>query len=532
MMSFLRRTPIHPLLFLSFPVLFMLSVNVDQVEIDVLWRPLLTSLALGGILWALAAIVLRKSLASAFVVSGTAVLFFSYGHLYAALRGFGEVGAALGRHRFLLPLWLLLFVGFLWWLRTRRDLLGWTSALNLVGLLLVLMPLLQVGTYMLRSRRAEARHTVELLDPATGEPIALPDPAVKPDVYFLVFDAYGREDVLLSLFDIDNSEFIAGLEDRGFYVAVCSQSNYAQSELSLASTLNMAYLEDLGDRFVPDSDDKSPLRPFIKQSLVRALLEGMGYQTVAFETGYGFSELKTADRYFAPRGTALGPLSLSGGLSGFEVLLLRSSGGLILLDASKSLPRYLVPDVDHEIREHRRRVLLALETLEGPEQFEGPTFVFGHIVSPHRPFLFGPGGQAVVEPERPPVDDDEEVRFRWYRRGYTDQIAYLNDRILAIVDALLAEEEVDPIIILQSDHGPEEGGSRDRMRILNAYRLPPPAQASLYSDITPVNSFRVLLNGAFGADLPLLPDQSLFSTYNRPYDFRVIRDRGCVLEKQ
>jgi len=50
------------------------------------------------------------------------------------------------------------------------------------------------------------------------------------------------------------------------------------------------------------------------------------------------------------------------------------------------------------------------------------------------------------------------------------------------------------------------------MPILNAYALPgvDPAQA-LYPSISPVNSFRVVLNRYFGTDLPLLEDRSYFA---------------------
>jgi len=49
----------------------------------------------------------------------------------------------------------------------------------------------------------------------------------------------------------------------------------------------------------------------------------------------------------------------------------------------------------------------------------------------------------------------------------------------------------------------------EKLAILNAYHLPgvSPEAAGLYPAITPVNSFRVVLNVLFGADLPLLPDR-------------------------
>jgi tRNA(Ile)-lysidine synthase TilS/MesJ len=52
-------------------------------------------------------------------------------------------------------------------------------------------------------------------------------------------DAYGRSDVLKDLYDIDNNDFIRYLKEKNFYVAEDSHSNYNQTRLSLASSLNM-----------------------------------------------------------------------------------------------------------------------------------------------------------------------------------------------------------------------------------------------------------------------------------------------------
>ena len=48
----------------------------------------------------------------------------------------------------------------------------------------------------------------------------------------------------------------------------------------------------------------------------------------------------------------------------------------------------------------------------------------------------------------------------------------------------------------------------NRYEILNAYYLPGDGAESLYPTITPVNSFRVILDKYFGENFPLLPDVS------------------------
>jgi hypothetical protein len=57
------------------------------------------------------------------------------------------------------------------------------------------------------------------------------------------------------------------------------------------------------------------------------------------------------------------------------------------------------------------------------------------------------------------------------------------------------------------------------MTILNAYYFPDKQYQGLHDRITPVNSFRVVLNTFFGAQIPLLEDRSFFSTWAEPYQF-------------
>jgi len=91
-----------------------------------------------------------------------------------------------------------------------------------------------------------------------------------------------------------------------------------------------------------------------------------------------------------------------------------------------------------------------------------------------------------------------------------------------VIDTILANSSQPPVIIIQGDHGP---GSRldwdspqrtclwERTPILNAYYLPEGRDSLLYPSISPVNSFRVVLNSYFGTNLPLLPDDTYFTSH-------------------
>jgi hypothetical protein len=70
--------------------------------------------------------------------------------------------------------------------------------------------------------------------PSTGDKNL--DCSNRPDIYYIVLDAYGRQDVLADLYNLDNRPFLDYLEGKGFYVASESHSNYMQTVFSIPAS--------------------------------------------------------------------------------------------------------------------------------------------------------------------------------------------------------------------------------------------------------------------------------------------------------
>jgi hypothetical protein len=339
-----------------------------------------------------------------------------------------------------------------------------------------------------------------------------------PDVYYIILDGYGRQDVLARLYDLDNSAFLDGLRDLGFYVADQASSNYAQTSLSLASSLNMAYLDSVAQEVGQGTRDQGPIERLIRWNEVSRLFQGLGYLEIAFSTGYRRTELDNAPLFLRS------PQRAS---TGFESLLVDTSAILAIEDGAR-LFEWPFPWLGYQA--HRDEIRFTLDSLREVATMPGPKFVFAHIIAPHPPFVFNAAGDPFTPslPFRLQEGSDFLGTREEYVRGYSDQLTYISGEILRVVGDILDRSSTAPIIVLQADHGPgsrtnwrvpEETDFEERLSILNAYLLPDGGESLLYETISPVNTFRVIFNHYFGAEFELLPDEGYFSSPTLPYQF-------------
>ncbi len=492
--SVLRRIPFHTLLFASYSPIALLAVNLQEVEPAALARPLLACLALTA-----AALILARRLsgidwARAGLVVTIAVLgFFSYGHVYNALKLVELLGEPIGRHRYLAPMFAALVVVLMWAVGRVRRPGEATLLLNLVAVALVAVPSATIGGTLLRSAAAAPAAPAAALHPPDGSPL--------PDVYLIVLDTYMRSDAMFEEFGYDNEPFQRRLEAMGFFVARCGRSNYEYTQASLAAVLNMDYLPGLyailSERGLADRDAWY----LIRHSVVRQSLEDLGYRTIAFDSGYDWSRIVDGDLYL----TATRVSPLVGVITPFEALLLRSTAMSIWMDAARQASANRVDGVVYPFGRHIAQEEFILDQLPQVARLQGPKFVFAHLLMPHIPYVFAADGSIQQDPGFYAGPKAEPVNEAYRRSGYTGEVAYLNTRLLEFVEAALSAAEAPPVVILMGDHGLR---GENRLQAFGAYLVPPSARPLLSERVTPVNVFRAVFSGHFGADLELLPDLS------------------------
>lgn len=536
--------PLHPLAFALFPLLSLYAANSAEVRLADLLRPALVVLAATLALWAVFQAAARRSNGggrkAAVLVSAFLLLFFFYDGL---LRFVEPVVteilivlvptrvAHINPHRYLVPLWGAgAASAAVVCLRSRRGFQTLTTVLNAAGLVLVALPLFTIAA---RSAAA-ARHS----RPTTRTPLSAVRPVVPaktmdrpagrpavPDIYYIVLDAYGRQDVLRAFYGHDNEPFLRALEARGFFVARRARPNYAQTVLSLASSLNMTYLDRVARAQGGGAYDVSFLTQMINNSAVTAFLRARGYRFVAITNEYSPTRVANADVLLEGGPPPSGPR-----LTPFEGLLLDKTPFVALPRAQTAL-----------YDQHRDLVRAAFAHLSEVPRLPGPKFVYAHVFAPHPPFVFGSNGEPIT-PNRPfTVGDASDFARRTdatraqYRSGYVGQLQYVNRSVLAALDAIFARSARPPIVLLQGDHGPrmrmdwqslENTDPREAFANLNAFFLPDgKAGKVFYQDISPVNSFRLLFNHQFGARFARLPDRSYYSTLRKPFQFTDVTDQ-------
>jgi hypothetical protein len=492
------KAPWYPFTIAVYPALALLAYNISEVDAPAGLRSSLIVLAGVGLLYLFLRLLYRDWHAAAFASSILSVLFFAYGHVYDKV---ADEWTIPGQTAIQLGVWgFLAGLGLFWAGRGRTRVRGAALTLNIVSLGLVVYSL---GSVLVYSAPHVAASTAPVDDYAPIKTLTVPEGETPPDIYYIIIDSYGRSDLIQRAFDYDNSAFLNRLEELGFSVADCAQSNYNRTDVSMASSFNMDYLQNLDDDYLPGSTTRRTLWASVGHSTVRANLEAAGYKTVAFATGFAWSEIEDADVFITP------PPFWSQ-MTGFETLLIRTTPlrhfedlGWINLDA-----------IDGE--RYRERTELILNSMDDLAAMPGPKFVFIHIIQPHPPFIFAPDGSP-TDPA-PFLNEDDRYTFDSYTQGYQNQVAYITGQVQTAVETLLAESATPPIIILQGDHAPWLQTGVGKFLILNAYYLPGHSDLP-YDTMSPVNTFRLIFDTYFGTDYGLLPDTSYYSPIPNIYEF-------------
>ena len=499
---------LHSFIIGLYPFFSVLEFNWNEVYPSELAHGLPLGIGVASVLVVLW-LLLTSSLAKAGIgVSATYICVLGYGPAARLCRGdLDTPGSGLVDLHFspaeIFPLGVLalMLVG-VWFLLRRaapEQIRTWTGVLNLFALVLVVMT---TGSVVQKKLRESSLQFPEI---PMVETVHL-RPSF-PNVYYIILDGFARSDVLRDVYGMENPGFEEFLRERGFFVASNAVSNYFRTNYSLTSSLNMSFIEP---PLVPEDRPRmlfSYLRHRLQNNAVRLIFERAGYRTVSFETGYRSTEWRDNSEYH--------PLTSWNRVSATAESYLQIP-----------VLREMVSARLHSLHRERSERLFG-ELVPVPES-PGPRFVFVHVLAPHPPFVYQKDGSLYLSHKVFTLGDgDDYGGAADYIERYTAQVSYISKRMTEILDVILRSDP-GAFILVQADHGPgfqfnrediEATNLKERFSILSAYYFPDRDYSDLYPSISPVNSFRVVMNKLAGARIPLLADRSFFAEAGDPLSF-------------
>jgi hypothetical protein len=485
-----------PVLLAVFPLLSLFAQNQTDLEVSVLWWPLLGCLV-GAVVVQGVFLALTRDVAKSGVLASLVVFAFCY---YGVLTDRGP--------GLFLALWLVLTVLVLAVvLRTRLNF--WPVAI-VIALGAAAMAVPQVVTLSVyHARNPAPTATDPRLWPTPLEAPVVPAGTKLPDIYVIVPDDYARSDVLAQYFQYDNGEFIHQLESRGFVISEQDRSPYSDSESNIASLVNMDYLDAFATVLGATSEDVRAVQRVIEDNRAARLLAPLGYDYVHLDTDeVTFSGGNPDISPFAP------PDSFSS--LWLQQTVLRTIGGPL--------------GFDQEARDDRFRTAIRSEfsRLVSVPESGTPKFVVFHTLLPHDPYLYDSQGRPVTFPGR----TEEDLASTVGRTYYLQQLEYVNRLLLDSVDRILERASTPPVILVQSDEGFQansepfgEAAMQDiRVKGLSAFYLPGHSGAGVPDPPNSVNDLRFVFNEYLGTDYPML-DTVSYPEGDYPYQFEPMKVR-------
>jgi hypothetical protein len=412
------------------------------------------------------------------------ILFNLYGILFTWLHGLDVIQI---EHYQFLPFFILLTIYMAWYI-SRQMVMRFSfriwSATAIIVLSLFIVNLAKIVPYEIRQSQAAKMN-------ATSSPAVQSAASDNnyPDIYYIIFDEFAGFDSIRNYWKYNEIDtFVSYLKSEGFYVAENSHSDRLSTINEIATRLNISTI-------AAEADDLQAYYEAINNNIVMQYFKELGYSTVVFDGqdyAWDSPEAIIADYSYQPE-----KIIKTGYLNNeFEVLVLKNTMVLPFLYNEKQ---------DDPIAVRNRSMILYTEDqITKLGDIPGAKFVFVHLMIPHSPFLYTKEGAA--------LDPQYYKDWNYYLGNYI----YATTIIREIVSSLMAayDPQHPPVIVLQSDHGARnsDAGYTNMMKdfpdeyrhlIMNALYLPGCDSPDLTQDMKPINTFPIIFNCYFEANMPM-----------------------------
>jgi hypothetical protein len=439
-----------------------------------------------GITFALCYVLYRNTEKAALATGFLLASYFFFGATQDFLKAHVH---PLSRYAVLVPAFLIAATA--WIIFLRRTHRSFQQSLVYLNILLLIYLLVDTGAILIHSATHDRHQIAASNTPITYTPYT---GTAKPDIYFLLFDAYTSSKCLNEQYHYDNSDFDRYLTTKGFHIQRNSRSNYKYTILSMPSILNMGYLDKLKDIKGGPVAEYYYLSDLIKDNDLMSWLHSIGYDIV---------NCSIFDLRGHPSPITESVLPLQTRLitdQTFYSRFYRDVGWNFYQFTSNPLSEKAI-----NLGLNNDNKLIGLVESASATPSTHPRFIYGHFNIPHPPYYFDKEGhrRKVAAPYR--ATDEDRVQ------DYLDYLNYTNKRAEELIDTIRKNTDGHAVIILMGDHGlryHDDFGYNPLSFVenQNAVYFPGKDYHLFYDSISGVNQFRVVLNSLFGQDIPLLKD--------------------------
>ena len=497
----IKTIPFHIFLLPLFFIIKMLNQYSGLIELsDTI--PAFLKIVAGLLLFCLIIYFLSKDLRkAALITTFLGVIFLFFGDIKQGL-GKIEFLSFFNRYRFFIPFIAVLSFIIVYKLARAKSLFRLTLFINLLLITYIIFEVWKLNGSP--NGNDNNKQVFKYIDPANKTQTA---PGKEtPDIYYLLLDCYPSSNFQKEMLGINNDYFDNYLREKGFYVVKNPSSNYNRTAFSLASTLNMEYLDWLDSSGQVTSFDYNKALQNINKASLFSILK---------KSKYEFNNLSIFDFGNTVPLRKENFLSVSAGTVIFFNTLwhvIRREFFLksVVVNRNSNTGRNddgILKNKYEPLKSYNQEILDSLFSLAGKKKDGKPTFLYAHLYMPHFPYFFDSSGRAVATDS---LYNDSLITDKSRFSGY---IAYTNKMVSRLLDTLFNNGAGKNIIIIQSDHGIADfdfSRKEDAFKNYIAVYFPDRNYALLHDSISNVNTFRIILNNYFNMKVPLLKDSSIY----------------------
>ena len=399
----------------------------------------------------------------------------------------------LTRYSFLLPATIILLVLlFIFLKKTAIRFQRFSLFLNTLLVVYIVVDLFTIGAKLVGPKKVDLSKVTF----SQSQKMTICDTCRKPDIYFLIFDEYASTASLKEKFQYQNNidDFLVS---KGFSVQEKSVSNYNFTVVSVASLLNMEYIDVIKNVNAVTAEDYGNCDLLLRNNNVIRFLAAQGYDIVNYSIFNLEGHPTRVKQSFLPLQTKL---------ITERTLFARMNkdiGWLLFLTfpfnqlSGDSFLRHLKND----------NLFLDLTKNASLEKHAKPRFIYTHLNMPHPPYYFDSNlkrkdNKTVVDEYKSNPTD-----------AYLNYLNYTNSRLKDLVNSIQLNNP-GAVIVIMGDHGfRKEIPNSDHSHFfqnLNALYFPDRNYHGLYDSISSVNEFRYIFNKLFDQSFPLLKDSTIF----------------------